>query len=202
MVLDHLSQRGHQQIAWMGILDRDAPYSVVFDALDESSAIDRQAFSVHGARHAAWANIAYCQLAGQRQPLILVERDWKRQTLEEVVGQGLDRILETRPAVTAVVCSADSVAAALLAAAKARGLRVPADLSIVSYGASEEVTKAEPAITSVEMPMELVGRAVPELIERRLADPAAVPISLQFQTTLFQGSSVATLNKDHDTRHP
>src|SRR5690606_34254937 len=61
MVMDHLSGYGHRQIAWFGILDRNAPYSVVFDAIDESSIVDRQAFSVHGGRHAAWANIAYCQ---------------------------------------------------------------------------------------------------------------------------------------------
>ena len=30
MVLDHLSIRNHRQIAWLGILDRHAPYQVVF----------------------------------------------------------------------------------------------------------------------------------------------------------------------------
>jgi len=36
-----------------------------------------------------------------------------------------------------------------------------------------------------------------ELIERRLADPAAVPISVQFQTTLFEGGSVADLRQNN-----
>ncbi len=89
MVMDYLSENGHRQIAWFGVLDRNAPYSVVFDALDETRMADRQAFSVHGARHAAWANIAYCQLAGQKQPLVLVERDWKKQDLDEAVAEGL-----------------------------------------------------------------------------------------------------------------
>lgn len=35
--------------------------------------------------------------------------------------------------------------------------------------------------------METIGQIIPELIERRLADPAAIAISLQFQTTLFEG---------------
>jgi len=193
MVLDYLSERNHRQIAWFGILDRHAPYSVVFDEMDESSIVDRQAFSTHGARHAAWANIAYCQLAGQRQPLVLVERDWNRQDLDDVVEEGLNRILAIEPKVTAIVCSADPVALAMVKALKKRGLDVPRDMSIVSYGGSDEIKATNPSITSLEMPMETIGRVIPELIERRVADPSAVPISVQFQTTLYEGGSVVAL---------
>ena len=193
MLLDYLSERNHRQIAWFGILDRHAPSQVVFEAMDNSSIVDRQAFSTHGARHAAWANIAYCQLAGQTQPLLLVERDWDRQSLDDVVETGLDRILALSPKVTAIVCSADPVAMAMAKCLKKRGLVVPRDISLVSYGGSDDVKAADPSITSLEMPMETIGRVIPELIERRLADPSAAPISVQFQTTLFAGQSVATL---------
>lgn len=191
MVLDYLSVHNHRQIAWLGILDRNAPHQVVFEDLDECSVVDRQAFTVHGARHAAWANIALCQLAGHSQPLVLVERDWNRQGLFEVVEQGLERILAITPKVTAIVCSSDPVAISLVELLKQRGLRVPEDMSIVSYGGSDEVKASNPPITSLEMPMETIGQVIPELIERRLADPGAVPISVQFQTTLFKGASVA-----------
>jgi DNA-binding LacI/PurR family transcriptional regulator len=193
MLLDHLSERNHRQIVWFGILDRHAPSQVVFEALDESSIVDRQAFSTHGARHAAWANIAYCQLAGRRQPLLLVERDWDHQSLDDVVEEGLNRILAMSPKVTAIVCSADPVAMAVAKGLKRRGMEVPADMSIVSYGGSDDAKTADPSITTLEMPMETIGRVIPELIERRLADPAAAPISMQFQTTLFEGKSVARL---------
>lgn len=193
MVLDYLAQRGHHQIAWFGILDRNAPHSVVFDALDELSIVDRAAFSVHGARHAAWANIAYCQLTGQKLPLILVERDWRTQDLDAVVAEALDRILAIAPKVTAVVCSSDPVAIKLMELANAKGLSVPQDLSIVSYGGSPEAASASPSIASVEMPMEMIGRVIPELVERRLADPDAVPLSVQFQTTLCEGESVGVV---------
>lgn len=190
MVLDYLSARGHREIAWLGILDRHAPFQVIFDALDASSAVDRQAFSVHGARHAAWANIAYCQLGGKSQQLVLVDRDWNHQTIDDAVEEGLDRILALTPKVTAIVCSCDPVALSLLTLLERRGLRVPDDLSIVSYGAAPEARAATPSLTSVEMPMEIIGRVIPELIERRLADPNAVPISVQFQTSLYEGGSV------------
>jgi DNA-binding LacI/PurR family transcriptional regulator len=148
---------------------------------------------VHGARHAAWANIAYCQLAGQKQPLILVERDWRTQDLDTVVVEGVRQILALQPRPTAVVCSCDPIATSLVAALRRRELKVPQDISIVSYGGSAEAKGAVPSISSVEMPMETIGKMIPELIERRLADPNAVPISVQFQTTLYQGASVSTV---------
>lgn len=191
VVLDYLSQRGHSQIAWLGILDRNSPYQVIFDALDVSTIADRQAFSVHGARHAAWANIAYCQLAEQKFPLVLVERDWNTQDLDSVVEQGLNRILASKPQPTAIVCSCDPVALSLVQLLQKRGFKVPQDISVISYGGCDEIKAFSPSITSIEMPMETVGRVIPELIERRLADPHAVPISVQFETTLYEGESVA-----------
>lgn len=193
-VLDYLRQRGHNHIAWLGILDRYSPYQVIFDALDETSMSDRQAFTVHGARHAAWANIVYCQLSKEQQRLVLVERDWRTQDLDGIVERGRELILAMRPRPTAVVCSCDPVALSLLKLLKARGVDVPGDMSLLSYGGSEELRTVAPSITSVEMPMETIGRVIPELIERRLADPQAVPISVQFETTLREGASVCALN--------
>src|SRR5690606_25804835 len=123
------------------------------------------------------------------------ERNWDHQGLDEVVEQGLDRILALTPRPTAVVCSCDPVALSLLQALNRRGLRCPEDMSIVSYGGSEEAKRATPAITTLEMPMETIGRVIPELIERRLADPNAVPISVQFETSLSEGGSVANVNR-------
>lgn len=193
MILDFLSGFGHQHIAWFGVLDTNAPYQVVSDAVEDSSVADRQAVTVHGARHAAWANIAQCQLASRRHPLVLVERNWLKQTLQDAVEQGLEKILATSPHPTAIVCSCDPVALLTIELLQKQGIRVPEQISVVTYGGSDEVKHAKPAITSIEMPMETIGRVIPELIERRLADPDAVPISVQFQTTLFRGASIARI---------
>ncbi|MEX0744088.1 MAG: LacI family DNA-binding transcriptional regulator [Phycisphaeraceae bacterium] len=195
MVLDMLVRRGHRQIAWLGILDRYAPYQVVFDAPEQAGAADRQAITVHGARHAAWANIVYCQLDSHKQALMLIHRDWRERSLESCVAEGLDRILALEHRPTAIVCSCDPIALALKDLLEARGLSVPEDMSIVTYGAGDAVRDVEPALTGVCMPMETIGQVIPELIERRLADPAAVPISVQFETTLHEGGSVADLHR-------
>ncbi|HTS19545.1 MAG TPA: LacI family DNA-binding transcriptional regulator [Verrucomicrobiae bacterium] len=195
MVLDYLTQRGHTHITWFGILDRYSPYQVIFDALDETRMSDRQAFTVHGARHAAWANIVYCQLARDQQRLVLVDRDWRTQDLDSTVARGLDQILAMRPRPSAIVCSCDPIALSLVKLLADRKLDVPGDISLLSYGGSEEVRAVTPPITSIEMPMETIGRVIPELIERRLADPQAVPISVQFETTLREGGSVSTTGR-------
>jgi LacI family transcriptional regulator len=195
MVLDHLSRMGHERVAWFGILDSYAPWQVIFAARDDSSVTDRQAFSVHGARHAAWANLCYCQLSGQQLPLILLHRDWRSQGLEEVVEAGLDRILAIQPDVTAIVSSADVIGVAMMNALRQRGLDVPKDISLVTYGASSWAREADPPLTAVEMPMETIGKLIPELIERRLADPEAVAISVQFETKLHYGQSVRDITR-------
>lgn len=199
MILDYLAQRQHTQIVWLGILDRHSPYQVIFDALDEASLSDRQAFTVHGARHAAWANIVYCQLASDQQRLVLVERDWWHQDLDSTVEQGLEQVLAMRPRPTAIVCSCDPIATSLLKLLKNRHLEVPDNISLLSYGGSDEVKVSCPSITAIEMPMETIGRVIPELIERRLADPTATPVSVQLETTLTEGNSVGAPFRGRDT---
>ena len=117
------------------------------------------------------------------------------------VEQGLERILALDPRPTAIVCSCDPVALSLLGLLAARGLRVPKDMSVVSFGGSDEVKAARPSVTALEMPMHTIGRVIPELIERRMADPKAAPISVQFEATLFVGGSVSTPPRDAPARH-
>jgi DNA-binding LacI/PurR family transcriptional regulator len=200
MAIDVLSRHGHRDIAWLGILDRHAPYQVVHDAATETAVADRQAFSVHGARHAAWANLVYCQFDRREQQLVLVERDWRTLDLDGAVAQGLERVLALKPRPTAIVCSCDPVALSLLTLLATRGLRVPRDMSVMSFGGSDEVKAATPSVTCLEMPMHMIGRVIPELIERRMVDPKAVPISVQFEATLSMGDSVAAVPSHHVNR--
>jgi len=192
MIKDYLRSYGHSNIAWFGIIDRNAPHHAVWDdCLEGGYPEERDAFSVHGARHASWANHIYCQRPDHGQKLILIERDWKLRGLDDVVGEALKIILSASPEITAVVCSCDPVALELVRQLKQKGIEVPRNISLISYGGSEEVRRSSPPITSATMPMETIGRMIPELIERRLADPDAIPVSMQFETPLFEGASVA-----------
>lgn len=190
MVLDHLSALGHRDIAWFGVIDRDHPGDMPQAWVNDATVSDWRSSGVHGPRYAAWAQLAYCQLGHQRQPMLLLERDWKTQSLADVVAQGLKRLLALSPRPSAIVVATDAMGIALLEAARGAGLEVPRDLSILSYGGSSAARNHVPPLTTIALPMRLIGRAIPELIERRLATPDAAPISMLFETTLVKGGTV------------
>ncbi len=191
VALDYLNAHGHRDIAWFGIVDRHCAGELPPAWMNDATVSDWRSAGVHGPRYAAWALLAYCQLDHQRQPMLLLERDWKTQSLVDVVGEGLARLLDLSPRPTAVVVPTDNMGLALVEAAASAGLRVPRDLSILSYGGSPEGRSHTPPLTSIALPMRLIGRAIPELIERRLATPDAAPISMQFETTLVEGGTVS-----------
>lgn len=193
MVLEHLRERGHSAIAWLGVLDRHASFQAVGDLSQNPSVADMQSMTVHGARHAAWANLAYCQWDSPSYPLILVRRDWREKNLIEAVTEGAEKLLAQSPRPTAVVCSCDPVAVTLINVLQERGMSVPRDMSVITYGGDDQVKHMSPSITSVQMPMQTLGRLIPELVERKLADPEAAPVSVQIEATLWEGSSVADL---------
>jgi LacI family transcriptional regulator len=146
-------------------------------------------FNVNGGRHAAWGNLIYCQPEKSAHRLLLPIRDWRRESLDDVLQRERRKILGLKKLPTAVVCASDQVAIRLIKFFATQKLKVPRDVSVVSYGADLAAQQHRPALTAVDFPMELIGRALPELIERRLADTDAAPLSLQFETVLREGKS-------------
>lgn len=67
-----------------------------------------------------------------------------------------------------VFCSSDVLAQGLLIEAHARGLKVPGDLSIVGFGDQEFAKDLEPALTTVRVDRELLGRTAADAILARI----------------------------------
>ncbi len=187
-----LTELGHQAIGWFGIVDRHATAHEWSDMYDSTCLVDRLCSSIHTVRYAAWANLAYCQIHNNRQPLILIERDWRHQKLVEVVSDVIGQFLQLRPQPTALVTPANDIALCVIEVLKQRGLRVPEDMSVVSYGGikGQSVKKQLPRIASVCLPMDAIGKVIPELIRRRLAGFDALPMSLQLETEFLEGQSL------------
>ncbi len=82
-----------------------------------------------------------------------------------------------------VVCSSDHLALAVLAEARARGLRVPQDLGVIGFGASESSVSAVPALTSVRIDGAEIGRRAAEILilRTRGVQPAARRIDIGFE---------------------
>ncbi len=76
----------------------------------------------------------------------------------------LQRLAQGAAAPTAIVAMSDTIALGVIAAARARGLAVPRDLSVIGYDDVPEAQRAEPALTTVYQPVVEKGEQAAELL--------------------------------------
>lgn len=73
-------------------------------------------------------------------------------------------LLDAHPELTAILAMSDVVALATIEAAKARGRRVPEDLSVIGYDDIEEAADSTPPLTTVQQPAVEKGRVAARLV--------------------------------------
>jgi DNA-binding LacI/PurR family transcriptional regulator len=76
-------------------------------------------------------------------------------------------LLDERP--TAVFCDDDLIAAGLYLAVRERGLRVPADLSVIGFDDMDFARVLDPPLTTVALDAEQLGASAFDLLEARMA---------------------------------
>ncbi len=94
-------------------------------------------------------------------------------------------LLDLRPRPSAVVCFNDKVAAGVLAAATARGLRVPADLSVTGFDDIDISRATSPRLTTVRQPLQEMGRIAVTMLIRQLDGHAHEALSMELETRLI-----------------
>lgn len=193
-IFTHLSDNGHKNIVWFDVLHENGPFSLCDNYFEKNTSIDAWPTSITSVRHSAWANIKFLAGQGVSNEILLLRRDHREVGLPEAVREGLEQILTIKPRPTAIVAAHDNISIQMLKALNEKGLSVPDDMSIVGFCGFEEAINSTPSLTTIELPMEEIGAVVPELIERRLANPDAIAMSLQFETKLIKGRSVKDLN--------
>ncbi len=87
--------------------------------------------------------------------------------------------LPNRP--TAVFCSADPLAAGVLQCLYAHRLRVPEDISVVGYD-NVISTYLSPAVDSVALVYDGIGKSVMTMLTERMRDPDRTPQTMQIET--------------------
>lgn len=121
--------------------------------------------------------------AGQQAPAVQVA-DLTVGAGEEAGRLLLDVPSERRP--TAVVCQADLLAAGVLRAATALGLRVPEDVSVTGFD-GVDLPWLDHTLTTVDQPGPAKGRALGRLVRARLEGAPvrdeAFPVALRVGTT-------------------
>ena len=104
---------------------------------------------------------------------------------------GAERLLDLPEAPTAILAFNDSMAVGTLQAARARGLRVPEDLSVVGFDDTIEAEIAYPPLTTVRQPLKELGSMAVNLLSRLLAGQWSEPLHVELATRLVIRSSAA-----------
>jgi DNA-binding LacI/PurR family transcriptional regulator len=94
------------------------------------------------------------------EDLKIVETPNERRAAERQVAA----LLEAHPEVTAVLALSDVLAFGAIDAARARGLRVPEDLSVVGFDDIAEAAACVPPLTTVAQPAVEKGRRAAQLV--------------------------------------
>jgi DNA-binding LacI/PurR family transcriptional regulator len=190
LAADQLREAGHRHIAWLGIEDRHAPFLVPDEEFLDERTADWLSHSNHGTRFASWLYLANQHPDLAKWPVSLIERDWRTSSLEDAVRRGCREIFESRPQPTAIVCVSNAVARELILQLEANGLSVPNDLSVISYGV-EETGRTDDGLqlSGLLMPMDKVGGLVPEIVQRRLAYPDGLALSIQLDAEWQPGET-------------
>jgi LacI family transcriptional regulator len=97
--------------------------------------------------------------------------------------------LPDRP--TAIFAGSDEVALGILEAARARGLRVPEDLSVVGFDDTEVARLASPPLTTVKQPLREMGAVALRTALQLAAGEKVDSHHVELATTLIIRSSAA-----------
>ncbi|MFC0682194.1 LacI family DNA-binding transcriptional regulator [Lysobacter korlensis] len=101
-------------------------------------------------------------------PRLIVAGDWTRDGGARAMRQLLE--LPDRP--SAVFCANDLMAIGAVDAARSAGLDVPRDVAVVGVDDIDASSLVSPALTTVRIPAQAIGRAAGELLLDRIAGRA------------------------------
>ncbi len=95
---------------------------------------------------------------------------------------------------TAVICSNDLMAIGALQEAAALGLRVPDDLSIVGFDGIEATEWTQPALTTIEQPIDVIAKTAIAALTTQIEDPDQALANYVFRPRLKLGGTTAAFS--------
>jgi DNA-binding LacI/PurR family transcriptional regulator len=98
-------------------------------------------------------------------------------------------LLEQTPKIDGVFVASDLMGIGVLRALHELGRRVPEDVAIVGFDDAQLASYADPPLTTIRQPVELLGKEMVRLLLHRLSDPDGDPESVILPTELVVRSS-------------
>lgn len=123
-------------------------------------------------------------------PELIVAGDWE-------IGGGMtaaERLLSLPEPPTAIFAFNDNMAVGAIRAARARGLRVPEDLSVIGFDDVELATVVAPTLTTIRQPLAELGRMGVDRLVRLLQGQRFEAMNVELSTRLVVRESTAPVH--------
>lgn len=121
-------------------------------------------------------------------PAWLLELSYNRQSLDE----SIDRLLQSEHLPTAFLCAGDSFAIDMIRCAKAKGLRIPEDISIMSLDDLLVSRYLDPPLSTMTFQKDLLGHKAMHLLHQIMEHEPFDPVNL-IKTTPVERATVKKL---------
>lgn len=172
-----LVKAGHSNVCYLTAVDTDEHAYRDIDQIYTSSVRDR----IQGFLQA-------CAEAGIDQPERLVRLGATSQHETRAIVSELLRQSQ-RP--TAILASDSVIALETFKAVRETGLSVPGDISLITFHNADWTSVTSPPITVIDQPVYNLGKAVAELLIRRLKGHAHPPERVILPTHIIERGSIA-----------
>jgi LacI family transcriptional regulator len=163
-VAEHLIERGHERIAFMGA---EAPWAVVEQRkLGFEDALQERGLDPD-------------------PELMRLEAGWEPSSAVPIA----ERLLAATPRPTAIVCSTDLLALATMHTALRLGLDVPGDVAVCGFDDFPFSQFTHPALTTVRIPAYDMGREAARILTDHLGGVEAEVEQVEFDVELMVRAS-------------
>ncbi len=102
----------------------------------------------------------------------------------------VDRLLSGPERPTAILASDSIIALEIFKVIRSRGLRIPDDISLITFHDADWTSVTSPPITVIDQPVYALGKTVAELLIRRLKAETNLPERVVIPTRIIERGSV------------
>lgn len=176
-VLDLLYRKGHRNIAFVG---------------GRSSIVDIDGSRINS-RHEVRADSyeKWMQLKGLKQYISTNIGHWSAEDALNMTTE----ILKQKELPTAIVVASDPMAMGVYKAINNAGLKIPDDISVISFDDVELNRYLTPTLSSIKMDSEEMGRMAVKVAREQMIEPRKMPIQIICSSELKVRDSVKDISK-------